>query len=99
MCLVDGLSEAVAGEGDCDADNQASLLGFIFHPATGVYADVVGQMQASWRCSLLCAFVGRGLLAGFEAQAMLSYCHSGFSVDTRVCIAAHDRAGLERLLR
>ena len=25
--------------------------------------------------------------------------HSGFSVDTSVCIAAHDRAGLERLLR
>jgi hypothetical protein len=30
---------------------------------------------------------------------MLAYRHSGFSVDTSVCIAAHDRAGLERLLR
>ena len=30
---------------------------------------------------------------------MLGYKHSGFSVDTSVCIAAHDRAGLERLLR
>lgn len=29
----------------------------------------------------------------------LGYKHSGFSVDTSVCIAAHDRAGLERLLR
>ena len=35
----------------------------------------------------------------FEAQEMLAYRHSGFSVDTSVCIAAHDRAGLERLLR
>ena len=30
---------------------------------------------------------------------MLGYKYSGFSVDTSVCIAAHDRAGLERLLR
>lgn len=28
---------------------------------------------------------------------MLGYRHRGFSLDTRVCIAAHDRAGLERL--
>lgn len=45
------------------------------------------------------AFVGRGLLESFEAQEMLGYKHSGFSADTSVCIAAHDRAGLERLLR
>ncbi len=30
---------------------------------------------------------------------MLAYRHNGFSVDTSVCIAAHDRAGLERSLR
>jgi len=29
---------------------------------------------------------------------MLAYLYSGFSVDTSVCTAAHDRAGLERLL-
>jgi hypothetical protein len=28
---------------------------------------------------------------------MLVYRHSGFLVDTSVCIAARDRAGLERL--
>jgi len=39
------------------------------------------------------------LLEGFDAKEMLAYRHSGFSVDTSVCIAAHDRAGLERLLR
>jgi hypothetical protein len=39
------------------------------------------------------------LLEGFDAKKMLAYRHSGFSVDTSVCIAAHDRAGLERLLR
>jgi hypothetical protein len=30
---------------------------------------------------------------------MLAYQHSGFSVDAGVCIEAHDRAELERLLR
>lgn len=78
-------------EGVCD--------GVIFHPATGVYADTVAQVQASLRKRILRAFVGRGLLGGFEAKEMLAYRHSGFSVDTSVCIAAHDRAGLERLLR
>ena len=87
VCVVDGVFEAVAGEeGVCD--------GVIFHPATGVYADTVAQVQASLRLPLLRAFVGRGLLEGFEAKEMLAYRHSGFSVDTSVCIAAHDRAGL-----
>jgi hypothetical protein len=55
--------------------------------------------QATLRKRILRAFVGRSLLEGFEAQEMLAYRHSAFSVDTSVCIAAHDRAGLERLLR
>ena len=71
----------------------------IFHPATAVDAHALGQVQASLRRRILRAFVGRGLLKGFEAKEMLGYKHSGFSVDTSVCIAAHDRAGLERLLR
>ena len=32
-------------------------------------------------------------------EQMLGYQHNGFSVDAGVCIQAHDRAGLERLLR
>ena len=64
-----------------------------------VHFQAVTQAQASFRRRILRAFVGRGLLESFEAQEMLGYKHSGFSVDTSVCIAAHDRAGLERLLR
>lgn len=101
VCAVDGVFEEVAGEGDADAHEQAGAPGVIFHPATGVTADAVGQAQAqaSLRKRILRAFVGRGLLEGFEAKEMLGYQHSGFSVDTSVCMAAHDRAGLERLLR
>jgi Putative transposase len=63
-------------------------------------ADVAGgQAQATLRKRILRAFVGRGLLESFQAQEMLGYQHSGFSVDTGVCIQAHDSAALERLLR
>ena len=95
--------DEVAGEGDADPHAQARVQArsprIIFHPATGVTAQAVTQAQASLRRRILRAFVGRGLLESFEAQEMLGYKHSGFSVDTSVCIAAHDRAGLERLLR
>ena len=48
---------------------------------------------------ILRAFVGRGLIEKADAKEMLGYQHSGFSVDAGVCIEAHDRAALERLLR
>jgi hypothetical protein len=66
----------------------------IFHLVSGIYEAAVAQAQATLR-----AFVRRGLLESFEAKEMLAYQHSGFSVDAGVCIAAHDRAALERLLR
>ena len=43
--------------------------------------------------------MGRGLLASYDAKDMLAYQRSGFSVDAGVCIQAHERAALERLLR
>jgi hypothetical protein len=91
--------EEAAGEGGAAAQAQARAPGVIFHPASGIACEVVDQVQASLRKRILRGFVGRGLLEGFEAKEMLAYRHSGFSVDTSVCIAAHDRAGLERLLR
>jgi len=107
VCAVDGVFEDEAGEGDADAHapardqvcDQARAPGVVFHLATGVSADAVAQVQATLRKRILRAFVGRSLLEGFEAKEMLAYRHSGFSVDTSVCIAAQDRAGLERLLR
>lgn len=104
VCVVDGVFEEAAGEGGgadahAQARAQARAPGVIFHPAAGATADAVTQAQATLRKRILRAFVGRGLREGFEAQEMLGYRHSGFSVDTSVCIAAHDRAGPERLLR
>jgi hypothetical protein len=84
---------------DVQACAQALTPGVVFHPATGVNADAVAPVQDTLHRRILRAFVVRGLLEGFEAKEMLAYRHSGFSVDTSVCMAAHDRAGLQRLLR
>jgi hypothetical protein len=107
VCAVDGVFEEVAGEGGADAQAQARAQacaqacapGVIFHPATGIDTEAVAKAQANLRRRILRAFVGRGLLEGFEAQEMLGYKHSGFSVDAGVRIESHDRAALERLLR
>ena len=101
VCVVDGVFEAMVGEGDvdvnADADVQAPPPGVIFHPASAIDAYGVAQVQATLQKRILRAFVARGLLEKADAEEMLAYQHSGFSVDAGVCIEAHDRAGLERL--
>ena len=99
VCAVDGVFEEVAGEGDVDAAPRASPPGIVFHPASAIDETAVAQVQTDLRRRILRAFVGRGLLESFEAKEMLGYQHSGFSVDAGVCIEAHDRSALERLLR
>ena len=42
--------------------------------------DCAAQVQATLRCSLLCAFVSRSLLHSFDAKETLADQHSGFSV-------------------
>ena len=68
---------------DADAASRTSPQGVIFHPASAIDAAAVAQVQADLRRRI----------------HMLAYQHSGFSVDAGVCIEAHDRAALERLLR
>jgi hypothetical protein len=97
VCALDGVFEEVPG--NSDADTQSSPLSIVFHPASGIDDTAVAQAQATLRKRILRAFVGRALLESFQAQDMLAYQHSGFSVDAGVCIQAHDRAALERLLR
>ncbi len=80
--------EVAAGQGDADAHEPVRAPRVIFHPSTDVNADAVGQVQATLRKRILCAFVGRGLREGFEAKEMLGYKLSGISVDTSVCICA-----------
>ncbi|GDX57380.1 hypothetical protein LBMAG30_15430 [Comamonadaceae bacterium] len=99
VCVVDGVFEQVPGEGDVDAAPAAASPGIIFHPASAIDETAVAQVQADLRRRILRAFVGRSLLESCDAKEMLGYQHSGFSVDAGVCIEAHDRSALERLLR
>jgi hypothetical protein len=99
VCVVDGVFEEVAGEGSADAPMQVSASGVVFHPASGIDAHTVAPVQTTLQKRILRAFVARGLLENCDAKDMLAYQHSGFSVDAGVCIEAHDRAALERLLR
>ena len=97
VCAVDGVFEEVAVAGEADA--QSSPPGIVFHPASAIDETAVAQVQTDLRRRILRAFVGRGLIEKVDAKEMLSYQHSGFSVDAGVCIEAHDRSALERLLR
>lgn len=106
VCVIDGAFQVMPGDADADADAEALAPGVIFgapklrfHPAGGIDGAVAAQVQADVRRRVLRAFMGRGLLESCDAKDMLAYQHSGFSVDAGVCIEAHDRAALERLLR
>jgi len=102
VCVIDGVFEVMPGDADADATSPGVLAGtpkLRFHPASGIEGTAVAQVQFDLRRRILRAFVGRGLIESVDAKEMLAYQHSGFSVHASVCIEAHDRAALERLLR
>ena len=84
VCVVDGVFETMAGE--AGAGMQGIAPSVMFYPTTGMDSEEAAQV--SLRRRILRAVVGRGLLKCFEAHEMLGYQHSGFSVDTSVCIDA-----------
>ena len=85
-------------DGGLEADTQG---GVTFHPASGVDASAIREVQAAVRRRLLRASGRRGLQSSAdEAQTMADWEHgAGFSVDAEVRIEAHERDALERLLR
>jgi hypothetical protein len=99
VCVVDGVFEEIPVAVVGQTDVQSSPPGIVFHPASAIDETAVAQVQTDLRRRILRAFVGRGLIEKADAKEMLAYQHSGFSVDAGVCIEAHDRAALERLLR
>ncbi|QEP44778.1 IS91 family transposase [Ectothiorhodospiraceae bacterium BW-2] len=63
-------------------------------------ADDAEAVQTQIRRRILRAFVRRGLLEKADRQEMEQWDHGGgFSLDASVRIEAHDRRGMERLLR
>jgi len=84
-------------EGVFDTDAAG---GVCFHEAQALAPEALAEIQAKVRLRLLRALARRGLLERENAQAMGAWDHGGgFSLDASVRIEAHDRQGLERLLR
>ena len=72
----------------------------VFHPARRLDADTARSLTPVVQRRILRLYVRRGLLTRSEADDMLGWRGTGgFSLDGSVRVAAHDRAGLERLLR
>lgn len=91
-----GVFEALAGDATA---NPATPPRVVFHPASGIDKAAVAPGAGEVRIRILDAFAGCCLIERFEAREMLPFKHSGFSMNAGVCTQAHDRAGLERLLR
>ena len=74
--------------------------GAAFYPASTLDVPAIGDVQAAVRRRLLRSALRHGLLSAQHAQVMAEWEHGGgFSVDAEVRIEAHERDGLERLLR
>ncbi len=86
--VIDGLFQP-------DADGRVC-----FHEAVGLTQKHIAQVQEQVRRRVLRVFVRRGLLEPEAARNMRAWEGSGgFSVDGSIRVEAHDRLGLERLLR
>jgi len=71
-----------------------------FRPAVELDAERARALTPILQRRILRLYVRRGLLTETDARDMLTWRGTGgFSLDGSVRIAAHDRAGLERLLR
>ncbi len=86
-CILDGVFDPL----------QAG--GVQFRQASAPTPEVVAAIEQQVRRRVLRWFSRHGLLDPDDARDMLAWASSGFSLDASVCIAGHDRAGLERLLR
>jgi hypothetical protein len=76
MRVVDGVFEEMLG--DVDRDGKPAPPSIIFYQAGAIDERAVAQARAALRRPILRAFVGRGLLEGFEAKEMLPIGTGGF---------------------
>ena len=96
LCVVDGLFERV----DADRKSEPPTDSIRFHEATALSPQLLDRLQHTVRSRVLRHVRRQGLLEPHEANDMLTWDHGGgFSLDASVHIEAHDRAGLERLIR
>ena len=70
-----------------------------FLPAAELTPEAVAAIAEQVRVRVLRWFARSGLIEPDDVREMLAWENSGFSLDAAVRVGAHDRAGLERLLR
>jgi hypothetical protein len=91
-CVIDGVFEPLE-----EADD--GLQSMRFCPAAELTPQAVAAITEQVRIRVLRWFARSGLIERDDVREMLAWENSGFSLDAAVCVAANDRAGLERLLR
>ena len=89
--VIDGVFELVE-EAD---DGPPSVR---FRAAAELTPDAVGAITEQVRIRVLRWFARSGQIERDDVREMLAWEYSGFSLDAAVHVAAHERAGLERLL-
>ena len=70
-----------------------------FYPITALTPEEIYSVQELIRKRVLRLFRRKGFLDSDVASDMLDWDNGGFSLNANVRIEAHDRAGLERLIR
>jgi len=91
-CVIDGVFEPAEDAGDIPQSVR-------FRPASALTPAAVVAIAEQVRVRVLRWFARSGLIERDDIREMLAWKNSGFSLDAAVLVAAHDRAGLERLLR
>jgi hypothetical protein len=91
-CVIDGVFEPAEDAGDIPQSVR-------FRPAAELTPEAVAVIAEQVRVRVLRWFARSGLIEPGDVREMLAWENSGFSLDAAVRVGAHDRAGLERLLR
>jgi hypothetical protein len=91
-CIIDGVFEPVEEAGDGPQSVR-------FRAAAELTPEAVAAIAEQVRVRVLRWFARSGLIERDDVREMLTWENSGFSLDAAVRVGAHDRAGLERLLR
>jgi len=90
--VIDGVFEPAKDAGDVPEFVR-------FRPAAEPTPGALAAIAEQVRVRVLRWFARSGLIEPGDVREMLAWDNSGFSLDAAVRVAAHDRAGLERLLR
>ena len=91
-CVIDGVFEPAEDAGDSPESVR-------FCPAAELTPEAVAAIAEQVRERVLRWFARSGLIEPEDVREMLAWEDSGFSLYAAVRVGAHDRAGLERLLR